>query len=136
MQLSTASAAAKLAAFTALLDGGTIEIYTGASPGITNAATGTKLGTLSFSATAFGTPTSVAGTNSVATANAITGDTSADADGTAGYFRCKASDGTTVHLEGNCGTNPATATMVFASLSIVATQPIDVISFTLTEPVA
>jgi hypothetical protein len=62
---------------------GTIQIRTGAQPGSPNdAASGTLLATLTFSATAFG-----AAASGTATANAITSDTSVDATGTAGYAR-------------------------------------------------
>ena len=68
---------------------GTIVIRTGAQP--TNpqtAATGTTLATLTFTDPAFG-----AAATGVATASAITSDTSVDATGTAGWARIYDSDG-------------------------------------------
>src|SRR5687767_5310722 len=62
---------------------GTIQIRTGAQPtNVADAAQGTLLATLTFSATAFG-----AAATGVATAAAITSDTSADNSGTVGHAR-------------------------------------------------
>lgn len=75
--------------------GGTIKIYSGTIPADpSGAATGTLLGTLTFGdpcCTTVGTPN--AGAMDM---NAITQDSSADADGTAGYARIADSDGNTV----------------------------------------
>ncbi len=66
-------------------DGGSgrINVYTGSKPASpATAATGTLLATLSLSSDAFG-----AATSGVITANAITGDSAADASGQAGWAR-------------------------------------------------
>lgn len=80
------------------LDSGTIQIRTGAQPtNVDDAASGTLLGTLTFGGTAFG-----AASNGVATANAITSDTSADASGTAAHARILTS-GAAIKADCTCG---------------------------------
>jgi hypothetical protein len=88
---------------------GTIDLYTGSQPATPDAApTGTLLGTLTMSATAFGTPSSGA-----MTANTITSGT-AVGTGTAGWFRMHLSGdpntldtgaGTNRRLDGTVGTS-------------------------------
>ncbi len=113
----------------ALMNSGTLKIYTVGSGVPATVATAISdqvlLGTLTFSATAFGS--SVAG---VATANTITGDTTADATGTASFFRLLSSGGT-AHCQGLCGTSGADLNL--NTLSIVANADIEVTSLTLTE---
>lgn len=108
---------------------GTIEIRTGAQPtNADDADAGTLLATLTFSDPAFG-----AASNGVATASAVTSDSSADATGTAGYFVVKDSGGTKVFT----GTVTATGgggDMTLVTTSIVATQPVAITSFTYTQP--
>lgn len=78
---------AELDALAALLNGGTIQVRTGAQPATPQtAATGTLLATLTFSSPAFGAAAD-SGNNAQIVANAISDDASADADGTAGWFR-------------------------------------------------
>lgn len=113
-----ASDAAKNAACNALVDlidvggTGTMEIWTGAQPGsIGGSESGnTLLGTLTFSATAFGNAGAV-GPNGSGTqpatpgrayAAAITSDTNADSSGTAGHCLIKSGAGT-VLFDGTCG---------------------------------
>lgn len=106
---------------------GTIEIRTGLQPtNADDADTGTLLAVLTFSDPAFG-----AASNGVATASAITQDSSADASGTAGYFVVKDSDGTKV-FTGSVGTSGADMNLV--TTSIEATQPVQISSFTYTQP--
>lgn len=124
MNYSDASVNAKAAAWGALLNSGFVDIYTGAKPANADAvATGTLLGTCTFSATAFGAPAA-----GVITANAISDDASADATGTAGWFRLRKSDGTKV-ADGDVGTE-----MVLDNTSIVVGGRISITSFTYTEP--
>jgi hypothetical protein len=83
---------------------GKIRIYTGTQPtNVEDAATGTLLGELTYAGTAFGTPTD-ANPGALATAAAITGDTSADNAGTAGYFRILSGASTSI-AQGTCGTS-------------------------------
>lgn len=99
MNVSASTRNSQLSALTALLDGGFLKIYTGFVPGTPETgASGTLLSTLTFGTPAFGAPSGGA-----ATANAITGDTDAAATGTATWFRCLQSDGTTAVLDGTIG---------------------------------
>jgi hypothetical protein len=126
--LGVAARNASVAAIGTLLNGGKIEIRTGSQPANPDtAATGTLLGTLTLSATAFGS----ASTGTI-TANAITGDSSADNSGTAAWFRAYKSDGTTGVIDGTVGTSGAD--MNLSSTSIVAGGTINLTSWTITQP--
>lgn len=108
---------------------GTIQIRSGAQPASANdAATGTLLGTLTLSDPAFG-----AAATGVATAAAITGDASADATGTAGWFRALDSTGATV-LDGSITATGGGGDMTLDSVDIVAGGTIAVTSWTVTMP--
>jgi hypothetical protein len=114
-----------------LLDGGTIKIYTvGAGVPATVAAAvdggSTLLATLTFGTPAFG-----ASSSGVATANAITPDSSADATGTASFFRILTS-GAVATLQGLCGTSASDLNL--NTLSIVIAATVSVSAFTITEP--
>lgn len=108
---------------------GTIQIRTGAQPtNVADAAQGTLLGTLTFSDPAFG-----AAATGVATASAITSDTSADNSGTAGHFRIIDSD-TNIHSDGSCG--QGSGDMSFDNSVIVAGGVIAISSMTVTVPIS
>ncbi len=108
---------------------GTVQIRTGAQPtNVSDAPTGTLLGTLTFSAVAFG-----AAATGTATAASITSDTSADASGTAGYFVIK--NGSAVnHSDGTCGTSGTD--LVFDNATIVIGGTIAISSLTITQPIS
>lgn len=116
-------------AMAALVNGGTLKIYTVGSGVPATAATAISdqvlLATLTLNGTAFGA--AVAG---VATANAITGDTSADATGTASFFRLLTSGGSS-RFQGLCGTSASDLNL--NTLSIVSGAQVDVTSLTLTD---
>lgn len=133
-KISNAAARAMLDALTALLNGGSIKIYTGTRPADpdTALAGNTLLGTLPLSATAFGAATD-ADPGALATANAITSDTTADATGTATWFRAVGSGGTAV-IDGNVGI--ATSDLILDNVNIVAGGTIAVTSWTITQPEA
>ncbi len=83
LRSATATRNTLAAAAGAILNSGTLQIRTGAQPtNVGDAASGTLLGTLTFSGTAFGSPST-----GVVTANTITSDSSADNSGTAGHGR-------------------------------------------------
>ncbi|MCK8477243.1 hypothetical protein [Microbacterium aurugineum] len=108
---------------------GTLKIYTGSQPaGPGTAPSGTLLGTLTMSDPAFG-----AASNGVATAAAITGDTSADASGTAGWARIADSSGTAV-LDMSVTATGGGGDLTLDSVSIVAGGAINVTSLTVTMP--
>lgn len=132
-RIPTATRNAMANAAVDLLDAGTgagiIRIYTGSQPASANdAASGTLLGTLTCSDPAFGNAST-----GVATASAITSDTSADATGTAGWFRALDSDANTV-LDGSITATGGGGDMTLDSVSIVAGGTIAVTSWTVTAP--
>jgi hypothetical protein len=102
-----------------------LRIYDGSRP-----ATGGSATTLLAELTC-GSPFAGAAVNGVLTANAITQDASANATGTATWFRIVQSDGSTFVLDGNVGTSGSDLNLT--TTSIVATQPVSVTSFVITE---
>ena len=110
-----------------LLDSGVLKLYTGTQPATADTALGAQvlLGTLTFSATS--APAAVAG---VLTFSAITSDTSADATGTATWFRALKSDTTTTVMDGSVGT--ASADLILNAVAIVTGAQLDITSLTLT----
>src|SRR5512140_3029180 len=125
---TNAVAAALNDAMAVLCNSGYLRIYDGAQPATADTAVSTQtlLAELRFGATAFG-----ASVNGVATANAITADSSANATGTAAWFRVLKSDGTTVVWDGSVGT--ATADLVLNTVAIVLGATVSVTALTLTE---
>ena len=106
---------------------GLLRIYSGTRPANPAAPiTGTLLASLTL-----GTPFAPAASSGVLTANAITGDASADATGTATHFRIWRSDGTTAVIDGDVGT--AGSDLNLTTTSIVIGQPVNVTSLTITE---
>lgn len=107
---------------------GSLRIYAGTPPADANAAlsSNTLLANLAMSATAFGSASS-----GVATAATITADSSADATGTATFFRILAGNGTTVVIQGSVGTSGCDLNLT--TTSIVSGQPVSVSSLTYTQ---
>lgn len=104
---------------------GKLRIYSGTRPATGGTAT-TQLAELTMNSTSFG-----ASSSGAITAGAITGDTSADASGTASWWRLLKSDGATIVMDGNCGTSGSD--MNLTSTTIVSTEPVNVTSFVLTD---
>ncbi len=139
-QISTAATTGRLKAacdnVVDLLDAGAgagyIEIRDGVQPaGPDTAATGTLLATLPLSSTAFGAATDA--DPSVATAAAITSDTSADASSTATWFRAYDSNALAV-IDGDVSTVAAgTGDMQLDDTAIVAGGTVTVNSWTYTQ---
>jgi hypothetical protein len=125
---SNAAANAAADAHCALLNTGYLRIYSGSQPTDADTALGaqTLLAELRFGATAFGA--AVAG---VATANAITQDSSADATGTAAFYRALKSDGTTVVEDGSVGTSGCNCNL--NSVAISSGAAVSVTAMTHTE---
>src|SRR5690348_17029787 len=132
--VSNAAAQAALNAITALLNSGSIKIYSGSMPASTEtASSGTLLSSgCTFGATAFGAATDNLDGTAKATANAIGSDTNAAATGTAGYFRGYKSDGTTCVIQGTVGTS--SADMILNTTSIVATGTVSITAYTINLP--
>jgi hypothetical protein len=115
------------------IDAGTaavIEIYTGSQPTDADTAIGaqTKLATLTMSGTAFGA-VSDANPGAIMTAAAITPDASADATGTAAWFRMLTQVGGTVIMDGSIAV--AGADMNFSTVSFTAGSQIEISSMTI-----
>ena len=124
-----ASTEAMINAFTALLNNGFIEVYTGSQPSVDGSLSGTLLATMTFGATAFANATA-SGSGGSAAANTITGGTAGNS-GTAGYFALVTSGSATVGT-GSVGTSGAD--LNFNTLSIVAGAIVSCTSFTVTMP--
>ncbi len=132
-RISNAAAIVATDVLVALLDAGAgagyIEIRTGTQPAdLSVAASGTLLGTLTLSDPAFGAAADDT-QKATATANSITGDTAADADGTAGWFRAYDSNALAV-IDGSVGL--AAADMILDDVTIVTNNIINVSSWTVT----
>lgn len=110
-----------------------IDIRTGAQPADPDtAATGTLLATLTFSDPAFGAATD-GNPGGLLTASAITDDSSADATGTAGYFRIRATGtGADDVADGEVGTSGADLNM--NTTSITSGSTVSITSMTVTMP--
>lgn len=103
-----------------------LRIYDGTQPATGGTAT-TLLAELTCNATF-----APAASGGVLTLNAITADSSANATGTATWFRIVQSGGSTHVLDGTVGTSGADLNL--SSTSIVATGSVSVTSFTITAP--
>lgn len=131
-RLSNAAASAAADAVVDLIDAGagagTIKIYDGTIPTNANTAIGSQvlLATLTFSDPAFG-----AASNGVATASAITSDSSADATGTASWARIADSNGNTI-MDVTVGTSGED--IDFNTVSFVSGATIAISSLTYTQP--
>lgn len=116
---------AKLNAITTALGGSALlRIYSGSRPATGGTAT-TLLAELTCNATF-----APGASGGVLTLNAITQDSSADATGTATWFRLLTS-GASAQIDGNVGTSGSDLNLT--TTSIVATQPVSVTSFTITD---
>ncbi len=118
------------------IDAGTaaiIEIYDGSKPADADTAISgpTKLATLTMSSTAFGS-VSDAAPGAIMTAATITGDASADATGTATWFRLLTQGGGTTILDGTVGTSGCDLNLNTAAIVITAT--VDITSMTIAQP--
>lgn len=110
-----------------------LDIRSGAQPADPDTtATGTLLATCTFSDPAFGAATDAA-PGGLLTASAITSDSSADATGTAGYFRIRATGtGADDVADGECGTSGAD--LNFNTVAITSGSTVAITAFTVTMP--
>lgn len=124
-QLANATVNGQADNLSARLNSGFLRIYDGAQPATADTALGAQvlLAELTFGATA-----APAAVNGLITFNAITADASANATGTATWFRAFSSNGTTVVMDGSVGTSASN--LVLNSVSIVASGTVSVSSFT------
>lgn len=107
------------------LNNGYLRIYDGTQAATADTAIGAQvlLAELRFNATA-----APSATNGVLTFNALTADSSANATGTASWYRALASDGTTVVMDGSVGT--ATSNLILNSVNIQSGAQVSVTGFT------
>jgi hypothetical protein len=128
-RISNETANAEADATTALAATGYLRIYDGTQPATADTAITTQvlLAELRFGSPAFG-----AASAGVSTANAVTGDASANATGTAAWFRALKSNGTSPIYDGSVGTSGADLNL--GSVAIQAGAAVDVTGFTYTRP--
>lgn len=107
--------------------GGLLRGYDGTQP-----ATGGSATTLLFEAT-FADPMEASISGGSLTADTITGDASANASGTCTWCRIVDSSGTFV-MDGNATATGGGGVMQLVTTTIVATQPVDITSFSITAP--
>ena len=134
--ITNAVAKAMLDAFTTANDAGTaavINIYSGTAPTDADAALSgnTLLAQLTMSGTSFPAAADLAPGARI-TANAITSDSSADATGTATFFRTLTQNAGTVTSQGTVGT--ASADLILNTTSITAGSTVSITSMTITLP--
>jgi hypothetical protein len=110
-------------------NGALLRIYSGTRPADADTApAGTLLAELTC-----GTPFAPAASSGVLTANAITQDSSANNSGTASWFRLVDSAGSTTVTDGDVTATGGGGDLQLVTTSIVATQPVQVTSFVITE---
>lgn len=106
---------------------GFLRVYSGSAPATADTALSgnTLLAEISLGATAFG----AASAGAKALSGVPLSDSSANATGTASFFRLYKTDGTTCVFQGSVGTSGADLNL--NSVSIVATAPVEVTSLSL-----
>jgi hypothetical protein len=134
--ITNAVAQSMLTAFSTATDAGTaavINIYSGTVPADADTALSgnTLLAQLTMSGTAFGAPTDLAPGARI-TAAAITSDSSADATGTASFFRILTQNAGTVVAQGTAGT--ATSDLILNTVSITSGSTVSITAATVTLP--
>lgn len=128
LQKNTALINAQVAAFGALFNGGTLEIYTGPQPADPNSApSGSLLCTITIPNPAFGSP------SGGVIAKAGSWSATAGASGTAGWARFTSSD-TLKTMDAVVTNVPGGNDLLINSLAIVNGNTVTVVSLTLAEP--
>lgn len=127
-KLANAAASAAADAVARLLDNGYLRIYDGTQAATADTAIGAQvlLAELRFNATS-----APAASNGVLTFSAFTSDASANATGTASWFRALKSDGSSAVFDGTVGTGTNDA--VINSTAISSGAAVSVSSFTFTQ---
>lgn len=130
IKLSNASVNAQADALASLLDNGYLRIYDGTQPTNANTAVSSQvlLAELRINAT---TEQSI--TNGLIVFNPITQDSSANASGTATWFRILGSNGTTVYFDGTVGTSGADLTLATTTISAGAIVGITSFAYTVNK---
>lgn len=108
---------------------GTVKIYTGTQPATAaTAASGTLLATLTLSDPAFADAA-----NGVSAVQPVTEDSSADASGTAGWFRAADSTGATC-WDGSVGATGSGADMTLANPALIQGGVVDIDTWQVSQP--
>jgi hypothetical protein len=126
-KLSNVAANAEADAVCVLANSGFLRLYDGTQAATADTALGAQvlLAELTFGNPAFG-----AASAGVATANAITQDSSANATGTCTWFRVVKSDTTTVLFDGSVGTSAANLNLNSVAISSGAAVQVTSLTFT------
>jgi hypothetical protein len=112
---------------------GYVQIRTGSAPtNCEDANSGTLLATLTCSDPAFGAAADAA-PGATATADTVTGDSSADATGTAAHYRAFDSDNVCV-MQGTVTATGGGGDMTLNSVSVTSGVAVDITSWTVTVP--
>jgi hypothetical protein len=106
-------------------NGAKLRIYTATQPATGAAITSQTL----LAELTCGTPFAAAASAAALTLSSITQDASADATGTATWFRIVKADGTTHVMDGTVTATGGGGDLTLTTTSIVATQPVSVTSF-------
>ena len=130
--LSTAAVNAAANAVVDLLNSGKLQIYSGTQPETadTEIVAQVLLAELTLNATAFGDAV-----EGVATANAITGDTTANATGTAAWFRVLTSADAKM-FDGSVGTSGANLNLNSVEIQAGAAVTVSALTFTVPKAAA
>lgn len=131
LTISTSGASAAVDALTALLNGGSLRLYTGTRPDTPETPLGanTLLAELHF-----GTPAFDDAVDGVASATPIADDPAAAATGICAFFRAVASDGSTALLDGSVSAAGGGGDLLLNTVNIVQDSAVSVTAFTLTAP--
>lgn len=132
MQLAALARTTVINALAALLNNGTLRIYSNDAADPDSAASGTLLAELTFASTAFQNATDD-GTNASAAANAIGQDASANNSGTAAHWRAFNSSGTMV-IKGTASGTGGGGELQLNNTALVAGGIVSIASMTLRAP--
>ena len=132
-KIAQASASASVAALAALMNNGTLVMYSGTQPANPDTALSgnTALATFTFAAAAFGTPALSSG-NMKASATFVNATVTPVASGTATFARAFQSNGTTVVGDFTVGTSATD--VIIASTTVVTTTNLNCTSFYIQQP--
>lgn len=133
-RLSNAAATAEADALAGLLDNGYLRIYdsTGGTgqPATVDTAIGSQV---LLAELRFANPSDAGAANGVITFSALTADSSANATGTATWFRAFKSDGSTAVWDGSVSTAGATLNLNTTSIVIGAAVSVTSLQFTVNK---
>lgn len=129
LQLSAAAASASADAVCALLNGGSIEIFSGSQPATADTAITTQV---LLATCTFGSPAFAAAVAGVATAHTVTGESDAPASGTAAWMRALTSADAPV-FDGTVGAVADEYDCVLSSTAITAHGSVTITSVTFTQ---